>query len=683
MLDWLTGHGKPLRVKVTTMDADLNAISMDRDALGQDLFDTVCKIIGLREVWYFGLCFTNRKGYTCWLQLDKKVRDHSMPKQSDGSLHFIFLVKFFPESVKTELIQDLTRHLFFLQIRQSILSMDLYCPSEAAILLASYAVQAMYGDYQNDENIELDLTKLIPPSVIQQYDMSADMWHEKIGNWWANNSGLSREDAEEEFLCIAEELDMYGTSFYKILNQRGTELLLGVSAQGLGIYEPDNKLSPRPFFPWTEIKCISFKNKMFTICTADKSKIRFRAEDMSINQSLLDLCVGTHNLYLRRRQPDLLERQRRLAEQTRLQREREQRVQAESERDKLRTELGHLAEQLNTMQIVMKNTEESHQLIAERARISEQEVFEMTRRANDAEAEMQRIRRSQLRAEERKLALERKYKDAELLANRLIQQQQFNNNNNSNGVIPMTQPPPYHEQLRRSNPCSNSIKHIATNSSSLEEETTVETDEGVDEGNIEHLQQQQFPLQNNGLINGINGSNSLLPPPPPLPSNPPPSSTNNKLFTKASLAQQQRKQQKQNNEDFNGIINNNGGGSVFAALAATEQQRQTISNELQHIIASTHAELEQSRGDWQAKDHSLREKLADFRLELEALKREGAETEQDRLFAQKVAATGCFDKHSTLRKSGFGSSKSKAKMFDEMTNSKLTSNGTTTAKFQP
>jgi len=37
-------------------------------------------------------------------------------------------------------------------------------------------------------------------------------------------------------------------------------------------------------------------------------------------------------------------------------------------------------------------------------------------------------------------------------------------------------------------------------------------------------------------------------------------------------------------------------------------------------------------------------------LELEALKKEGMETEQDKLFAQKVAATGCFDKHSTLRK---------------------------------
>lgn len=28
---------------------------------------------------------------------------------------------------------------------------------------------------------------------------------------------------------------------------------------------------------------------------------------MSINMSILDLCIGTHNLYLRRRQPDPLE----------------------------------------------------------------------------------------------------------------------------------------------------------------------------------------------------------------------------------------------------------------------------------------------------------------------------------------------------------------------------------------
>ena len=72
----------------------------------------------------------------------------------------------------------------------------------------------MYGDQH--EGIELDLAKLLPSSVLNQYEMTTDMWEEKIRNWWANNGGMSREDAEEEFLCVAEELDMYGIQYYPI-----------------------------------------------------------------------------------------------------------------------------------------------------------------------------------------------------------------------------------------------------------------------------------------------------------------------------------------------------------------------------------------------------------------------------------------------------------------------------------
>ena len=127
------------------------------------------------------------------------------------------------------------------------------------------------------------------------------------------------------------------------------------------------------------------------------------------------------------------QRQRRLAEQSRLQRERDQRVQAELERDRLRNEMGHLVEQLNAMQSVVKSAEETQQLIAERARISEQEAMEMAKRANDAEAEVQRIKISHLRAEESKMVLERKVQDAEILAQRLIQQQQQRQQQNGNG----------------------------------------------------------------------------------------------------------------------------------------------------------------------------------------------------------------------------------------------------------
>lgn len=54
----------------------------------------------------------------------------------------MFLSKFYPEEVAEELVQEVTQHLFFLQVNRAILAMDIYCPPEASVLLASYAVQA-------------------------------------------------------------------------------------------------------------------------------------------------------------------------------------------------------------------------------------------------------------------------------------------------------------------------------------------------------------------------------------------------------------------------------------------------------------------------------------------------------------------------------------------------------------
>ena len=41
-----------------------------------------------------------------------------------------------------------TRHLFYLQIRREILCGYTFCPDEAAISLASLALQAEYSDYE-------------------------------------------------------------------------------------------------------------------------------------------------------------------------------------------------------------------------------------------------------------------------------------------------------------------------------------------------------------------------------------------------------------------------------------------------------------------------------------------------------------------------------------------------------
>ena len=47
---------------------------------------------------------------------------------SSPPVSFIFLAKFYPEDVSEELVQEITQHLFFLQVKQNILNMDIYCP---------------------------------------------------------------------------------------------------------------------------------------------------------------------------------------------------------------------------------------------------------------------------------------------------------------------------------------------------------------------------------------------------------------------------------------------------------------------------------------------------------------------------------------------------------------------------
>jgi hypothetical protein len=152
---------KPVNVRVITMDAELE-FSIQHTTTGKQLFDQVVKTIGLREIWYFGLQYRDTKGLLTWLKLNKKVLSQDISKEA--TLQFKFRAKYYPEDVSEEIIQDITLRMFFLQVKESILVEDIYCPPETCVLLASYATQAKYGDYNQDIHIKGFLTndKLLP-----------------------------------------------------------------------------------------------------------------------------------------------------------------------------------------------------------------------------------------------------------------------------------------------------------------------------------------------------------------------------------------------------------------------------------------------------------------------------------------------------------------------------------------
>lgn len=83
---------KQMNVRVTTMDAELE-FAIQQTTTGKQLFDQVVKTIGLREVWFFGLQYTDSKGDLTWIKLYKKVRYSHFILFCYGNIYLeIFLV---------------------------------------------------------------------------------------------------------------------------------------------------------------------------------------------------------------------------------------------------------------------------------------------------------------------------------------------------------------------------------------------------------------------------------------------------------------------------------------------------------------------------------------------------------------------------------------------------------------
>ncbi|XP_063198169.1 merlin-like isoform X2 [Chroicocephalus ridibundus] len=425
---------KTFKVKIITVDAEME-FSCEMKWKGKDLFDLVCRALGLRETWFFGLQYTI-KGMCTWLKMDKKVLDQEIPKEDPISFHF--LAKFYPEKVEEELLQEITQHLFFLQVKKQILDEEIYCSPEATVLLASYAVQAKYGDY--DPNFHepgfLAHDELLPKRVLRQYQLTAEMWEEKITAWYAEHRGIARDEAEMNYLKIAQDLEMYGVNYFPIAqNKNHTDLLLGVDAKGIHIYSINNRFSPNKSFEWSAIRNISYSEKELTIKPLDKKAevFKFFSSQLKVNKLILQLCIGNHDLFMRRRKVDSIEIQqmkaqareekaRKKMENQRLAREKQLREEAERAKEELERRLFQLEDEARQANEALLRSQEAAELLAEKAQIAEEEAKLLAQNAAEAEQERQRLEITALKTKEEKRLMEQKMREAELIAVKLVKE---------------------------------------------------------------------------------------------------------------------------------------------------------------------------------------------------------------------------------------------------------------------
>ncbi|XP_034720530.1 radixin-like isoform X2 [Etheostoma cragini] len=261
--------------------------------------------------------------------------------------------------------------------------------------------------------------------VLEQHKLTKEQWEDRIQTWHEEHRGMLREDSMMEYLKIAQDLEMYGVNYFEIKNKKGTQLWLGVDALGLNIYEHEDKLTPKIGFPWSEIRNISFNDKKFVIKPIDKKApdFVFYAPRLRINKRILALCMGNHELYMRRRKPDTIEVQQMKAqareekhhkqmERAQLENEKKKREYAEKEKERIEREKDELMERLRQ--------------IEDQTMRAQKELEEQTRRALELEQERKRAREEAERLErERQTAEEAKAELAKQAADQQKTQEQL------------------------------------------------------------------------------------------------------------------------------------------------------------------------------------------------------------------------------------------------------------------
>lgn len=248
---------------------------------------------------------------------------------------------------------------------------------------------------------------------------------------------MRRDEAEVEYLKIAQDLEMYGVMYFEIKNRKGTDLWLGIDSRGLNIYEKENKLNPKISFPWNETKNISFHDKRFQIKPVDKSSpdFIFHASKLRVNKVILDLCVGNHELHMRRRKPDTMEIQqmrslareekmRRQIDRDKLMKEKQTREDVVKQKEELERRMMEYQEEASRAKEALIKSEEMGELLAEKARVAEEEAVLLGKKASDAEEEIKRLRMciSRQSGDER-IAVERRAREvAEERLKRVLQE---------------------------------------------------------------------------------------------------------------------------------------------------------------------------------------------------------------------------------------------------------------------
>ncbi|XP_046372498.2 band 4.1-like protein 3 isoform X2 [Haliotis rufescens] len=295
-----TRSSKEIICTVVLLDGENFDVPIDKNAVGQRLFDKVGDHIDLLERDYFSLTYTDDRDpahIKYWLNHEKKISK----QKKRGAWVFEFAVKFYPPD-PSMLQESLTRYLVTLQVRRDILSGRLPCSFVTHALLGSYSVQADLGDYDvSDHGAGIDYIRDMPFAPSQTAELL-----DRIHELHKQHKGQTPDEAENHFLENSKKLAMYGVDLHKATDSEGVAIMLGVCASGLLVYRDKLRINR---FVWPKILKISYKRNNFYIKIRPgefepfETTIGFKLDNHRLAKRLWKTCVE-HHAFFRLREPE-------------------------------------------------------------------------------------------------------------------------------------------------------------------------------------------------------------------------------------------------------------------------------------------------------------------------------------------------------------------------------------------
>merc|ERR1719481_535243 len=237
---------------------------------------------------YFGLAVVDEAGHYTWLQLDRKVLEHELPRKPN-TLTIHFLVKFFIESI-SHLADNQTVELFYLQARNLIWRGLLEVEADIVFQLAALGLQAASGDFVDESNTRnlLKKTTLLPSYVLKEQP-SHTYCEDQVIEHYKKTSGQTRGQALVNYMTIVESMPTYGVHYFEVYDKRSLPWWLGLSCRGIAQYKHADRKVPVRVFQWKQLENLYFRDKKFSIEVHDAKRVVQTLSSVNLYEDALKL----------------------------------------------------------------------------------------------------------------------------------------------------------------------------------------------------------------------------------------------------------------------------------------------------------------------------------------------------------------------------------------------------------